>query len=141
MEGLCAGRTPLEDWEAEYEQKLSLVDTRWDASGAWPRWSCLAVHFASFYLDVGLTRELGSVAVGGASEEETEMFRRLARAVGDATRDIVAALITHTEAPRDSSGSLLVGNAREGARLTKVRGCSEVAILRRRPFDGPDGWL
>lgn len=132
VEGLCTGRVSLPEWEHAYCRMIDAVSTRWYASSWWPRWPCMAVHFASFYLDVGLTQELPVAAQVSLSGQEEEVLERLGRLMNPTTLDIVRAWITSTGALRDGSGTPLLGKPKVGTRKAKVRTVSEVLLMRSR---------
>lgn len=135
VEGLCTGGLSLSEWERTYCRLLDAISARWQTSEWWSRRACMAVHFASFYLDIGLTQELPKADRTRVSPQEEQMLQRLASITSSMTCDIVRAWIANTAAVRDGSGTPLLGSPKAGARRTKVRTPSEVLLMRPRPLD------
>lgn len=121
----------LASWERRYLDALREVSAKWQHLELWPRWPSMAMHFASFYLDLRLTRNIDSILIGDVSTERRILLDHLSSNTSPAVSALVAIWLAAAAAPRDDAGTPLLGTRREGARRTNVRSPTEALLVGR----------
>lgn len=134
---VCAAEkaTSFQSWAEEYDACLRFSSQRWTKKSHWPKWLCMAVHYASFYIDLFQMRDFELTAVFEEDEIRACKIREILDGLkthisNDSILSIIRIWLETCSANRDSSGLPLIGTLRpRTGQFRSVRTTSEVFLL------------
>lgn len=135
---------PFAQWREAYLECVRALQERLKQAGEWNKWVCVALHFASFYLDLYRQRtvDLGSAGEHRLPDNVPPALRAslASRIESRRVRRLIELWLNATAVDRDGSGIPKLGNARPGMeQCLSVRTPTEVLIQLSSRESGESG--
>lgn len=122
-------------WKRNYEDTLRGCASRWGAKVLWPRWVCMAIHFASFYIDLYQAREIDLEFDSQRRDERSARTERVLATLGRSIANenvlrLIRVWLLACDLNRDVSGLPMIGKVRRRTgQFISVRTVSELFLL------------
>jgi len=129
--------TSFRSWKELYEESVRTIEPKWKTMMCWPKWLCMAIHFASFYIDLFQKQnvDLAQVAV---DVEDIALRKRIDGIIhtlkekieNEAALDLIRLWLSSCSKKRDSSGLPKIREQRpRTGQFISVRTISEAFLL------------
>jgi hypothetical protein len=119
----------LADWEHRYTTVVKETSSTWRTRKAWPRWEAMALHFASFYLPLGLPSIVAESAASPENASQRRLLNDLAPHIHPDVVQLVGLWLAAAGAPRDEAGIPVVEWSPSVGRRLPGRTESEILLL------------
>ena len=124
-------------WKDSYEECLRNIELELKTTDCWPKWIYMAIHFASFYIDLFQSQCIDLVRMAIELEDDTlrtridDVIRKLRIEIeNDAVLNLIRLWLSSCSSKRDSSGLPKIGDRRpRTGQFISVRTLSEVFLL------------
>ena len=129
--------TAFRSWKDSYEECLRNIELDWKTAVCWPKWICMAIHYASFYIDLFQSQCIDVAQVATEVEDDTlrrridDVIHELGKEIkNEASLNLIRLWLSACGCDRDSSGLPRVGVRRpRTGQFISVRTPSEVFLL------------
>jgi hypothetical protein len=96
------------EWDRRYRAALKECSFAWMRRDVWPRWHAMALHFASFYLPMGLPPDGAGFCDDNLDEAQAGLLEKLAPRLHPDVVELVGRWLAAASTPRDEDGIPLV---------------------------------